>query len=344
MAALSDQRIAKQRILFGSRAEAFAKLALAGPLLVLGSKRSLAELDGIALGDGEAHRFAGVTVHNPQRVVDAARAEAARILPASIVAIGSSSAIDLGKAVAFGRTATLVSVPTALGGAEMTRGFGVLQPDGEKAGNALGAPSDVVIYDPALLASLGARELGSIGINAFAHTIEAAYARYAQPLGVAGAVRAGRMLAAALPRAALERSAENDRELFEGAYLAGFALNACGMGFHHAACHVLGGLSGVPHGIVNAVVLPHAVRANVRVAPAAVAAVADAFCIADLAAHADAIARSFGLPATLAELGVDAGIVTQAPPLIAAAHQMKNNPAPVGPDLIELVVRLAYGG
>ena len=111
----------------------------------------------------------------------------------AVVAIGSSSAIDLGKAVADGRDVTLVLVPTALGGAEMSRGYGVLDGD-RKAGARLRAPAAAVIYDPALLATLPARELGSIGINAWAHTIEAAYARTQHALGGAAALTAGRTL------------------------------------------------------------------------------------------------------------------------------------------------------
>ena len=238
------------------------------------------------------HRYAGVRPHNPRDVVRRSR-RVRRLAPLrTVVAIGSSSAIDLGKAVADGRDVVLALVPTALGGAEMSRGYGVLEGD-RKAGGRLASPAPIVIYDAALLASLPARELGSIGINAWAHAIEARYARMPHVLGGAAALEAGRRLPPLLRRAAVQRDDALHAELFEAAHLAGFALDTRSMGLHHAVCHVVGGLTRIPHGIVNAIVLPHAVRANARLAPDAVAAVAGAFGIADLAAEAEAIAAAY---------------------------------------------------
>ena len=142
------------------------------------------------------HRYAGVRPHNPRAVVDEAGAFVDAHRCVSVVAIGGSSAIDLGKAVSDGRNVVLALVPTALGGAEMSRGFGVLEGD-RKAGGRLTSPAPIVVYDAALLASLPARELGSIGINAWAHAIEARYARTPHVLGGAAALEAGRMPAAA---------------------------------------------------------------------------------------------------------------------------------------------------
>jgi alcohol dehydrogenase class IV len=146
-----------------------------------------------------------------------------------------------------------------------------------------------------------------------------------------------------LLEAAKRRDSEVHGRLFEAAYLAGFALNACGMGFHHATCHVLGGLTRVPHGIINAIVLPHAVRANAEVAPQAVAGVAQAFGIPDLALRAEAIGVACELPKTLGERGVRGDIVERAVASILASPLMNNNPAPVPAALVERVVRAAIG-
>ncbi len=122
------------------------------------------------------HRFPGVRPHNPRETVEDAGALVDREGCRTVLAIGSSAAIDLGKAVSDGRDVTLALVPTALGGAEMSRGYGVLEGD-RKGGGRLRSPAPIVVYDGALLATLAPRELGSIGINAWAHCIEAAYAR-----------------------------------------------------------------------------------------------------------------------------------------------------------------------
>jgi maleylacetate reductase len=339
---LSDQRIAERRILFGAVGEAFAALRLEGPIALLGSPRSLAAISDGAFAGEAVHRFDGVQLHNPRGVVDAAGAFVDANGCRSVVAIGSSSAIDLGKAVSNGRNVVLALAPSALGGAEMSRGYGVLEGD-RKAGGRLPSPAPIVVYDPDLLATLPPRELGSIGLNAWAHTIEAAYARMQHALGGAAAVSAGRALPPLLLQAARQRDRSLHRALFEAAHLAGFALDARSMGLHHAVCHVIGGLTRIPHGIVNAIVLPHAVRANGHLAPDAVAAVAHAFAIPDLAAEAETISAAFALPRTFAELGAPSDLAERALPRVMEQPLLKNNPAPPDEATVAALLRGAYG-
>ena len=53
--------------------------------------------------------------------------------------------------------------------------------------------------------------------------------------------------------------------MLQGAYLAGASLVNVALGLHHGVCHVLGGTANVPHGIANAIILPHAMRFNADV-------------------------------------------------------------------------------
>lgn len=343
LAQLSDQRIAERRIIFGPLADAFAALQLARPMAVLGTPRSAALLDDAALGAGPVHRFSGVRAHNPRESVDEALAFVDAHAARSVIAIGSSAAIDLGKAVAAQRKIVLALVPTALGGAEMSRGFGVLEGD-RKAGGRLGAPPPIVVYDHTLLATLPARELGSIGINAWAHCIEAAYARQQHAVGGAAAIAAGRALPGLLRRAAVARNDALHFGLFKSAHVAGFALDARSMGLHHAVCHVIGGLTRFPHGINNAIVLPHAVRANARLAPDAVETVAEVFGFPDLAAEAEAIATAYALPRTFAELGAPPDVVERALPRVMEQPLLKNNPAMPDEETVRALLRAAYAG
>jgi maleylacetate reductase len=340
--ALSDQRIAERRVVFGPVAEAFAALRLDGPVALLGTARSLGALSDDAFGGAAVHRYAGVQPHNPRAVVDEAGAFVDAHACRSVVAIGSSSAVDLGKAVTEHRDVVLALVPSALGGAEMSRGYGVLDGD-RKVSGRLRSPAPVVVYDAALLATLPARELGSIGINAWAHTIEAAYARTQHALGGAAAISAGRLLPPLLITAATQRDDAVHRALFANAHLAGFALDTRSMGLHHAVCHVIGGLTRIPHGIVNAVVLPHAIRANAKLAPDAVAAVAHGFGIADLAAQAEQIAAAYELPRTFAELGAPADLVERVLPRVMEHRLLENNPAPPDEATVRELLRATYG-
>jgi alcohol dehydrogenase class IV len=337
------QLIAQRRIIFGPLAGALAGLRLPGPVALLGSPRSLGTVADADLGGAAVFRYAGVRPHNPRAVVEEAGTLVDAHGCASVVAIGSSSAIDLGKAVSDGRAVILCLVPTALGGAEMSRGYGVLEGD-RKAGGRLAAPAPLVVYDAALLASLPPRELGSIGLNAWAHTIEARYARTPHALGGAAALEAGRRLPPLLIAAASRRDEALHAALFEAAHLAGFALDTRSMGLHHAVCHVIGGLTGIPHGINNAIVLPHAVRANARIAPDAVAAVAVAFGFADLAAETESIAAAYALPRTFAELGAPPDLVERALPRVMEQPLLRNNPAMPDEATVRELLEGAYAG
>ncbi|MDP9107015.1 MAG: iron-containing alcohol dehydrogenase, partial [Candidatus Eremiobacteraeota bacterium] len=97
------QRIAERRILFAPLADALAALKLDGPVALLGTPRSLAAVPDDAFGDAVVLRYDGVRPHNPRAVVDEAGAFVDAHRCATVVAIGSSSAIDLGKAVSDGR-------------------------------------------------------------------------------------------------------------------------------------------------------------------------------------------------------------------------------------------------
>jgi maleylacetate reductase len=336
------QWIAERRILFGPLGDALAELRLKGPVALLGTARSLDVIADDAFGGAAVHRFAGARPHNPREVVEEAGAFVDAHGSATVVAIGSSSAIDLGKAVSNGRNVVLALVPTALGGAEMSRGYGVLDGD-RKSGGRLASPAPIVVYDETLLESLFPLELGSIGINSWAHAVEARYARTPHALGAAAALEAGRRLPQLLRRAAIERSRALDRALFEAAHLAGFALDTRSMGLHHAVCHVIGGLTKLPHGIINAIVLPHAIRANARLAPNAVAAVAADFGMADLAAEAEAIAGVYALPRTFADLGASQDLVQRALPRVLEQPLLANNPAPPDEATVRELLRNAYG-
>ena len=339
-------QIAAQKILLGRLAESLAQLKLGGRILVLGSARGGAIADWpAALPDRQVTIFAGAREHNPAAVVEEAVARASDCRPDHLLAIGGGSVIDLAKAVAAQNPTPIVAVPTTLGGAEMTRVYGFRRDDGIKDGGAGAAclPASVC-YDPQLLESLPFQHLAASGMNALAHAIEARYARRRHWLAIAAADRAGAALPDLLIAARNGRDTALHSRLFEAACLAGFALNGAGMGLHHAICHVLGGLTGLSHGALNAVVLPAAVAANHRLAPDDVARVATGFGVADLPGSIASLVKALDLPPSLAALGVDESVLEAAVPLIGQSHHMTNNPAVLDGGAIRAVLDQAYRG
>jgi alcohol dehydrogenase len=67
----------------------------------------------------------------------------------------------------------------------------------------------------------------------------------------------------ALPRVAREpQSVEARAALLTAAHLSGLVLLNARTCLHHAICHALGAVTGVAHGAVNAVMLPHVAAFN----------------------------------------------------------------------------------
>ncbi|AGK48482.1 iron-containing alcohol dehydrogenase family protein [Burkholderia thailandensis MSMB121] len=100
-------------------------------------------------------------------------------------------------------------------------------------------------------------------------------------------------------------------------YLAGMAFNNASLGYVHAMAHQLGGFYNLPHGVCNAILLPHVSEFNLIAAPERFATVASLLSVntaglstVDAARAAIAAIRglsaSIGIPAGLVALGVKA--------------------------------------
>ena len=87
---------------------------------------------------------------------------------------------------------------------------------------------------------------------------------------------------------------EARRGLLEGAMHAGAALAAAGLGLGHAMAQALGGRYGLPHGAMNALALPAALRFNEPVAGAEIARFGEAMGTDDPVGRVEELARLGG--------------------------------------------------
>jgi maleylacetate reductase len=186
-----------------------------------------------------------------------------------ILAVGGGSSIDTAKAASAASSLPLVSVPTTYSGAEWTAFFGVRTPDRRQVGGGGGARLAGIVYDPELTLDLPRAESGGTAMNALAHCVEALYAG---DLEVArrGATGIDRWLSRVLEDG---RDLEARTGLLEAASDAGQALAERGLFLAHALAQAVGGAYGLPHGAMNAICLPPAMRFNASVAPDAVSVV-----------------------------------------------------------------------
>jgi maleylacetate reductase len=278
----------------------------------LGGRRVLAiagkrAIDGLLerLGPRVAASFTDVQQHVPVEAAARAVAAAAEADADCLVAMGGGSATGMAKAVALERQTPIVAVPTTYAGSEVTPIYGLTGPEGKRTGRDLRVLPKVVVYDPALTTGLPPEVTGPSGMNALAHCVEATYAPGANPVTSLLAEEGARALARGLPLAVsdpADLAARADALL--GAWLAGAAMAAAGVGIHHQLCHLLGGAYRLPHAELHAVVLPHAVA---FVAPAArpqLARLAGALGVEEVAGGIWDLGRRLGAPASLAELGL----------------------------------------
>jgi alcohol dehydrogenase class IV len=258
-----------------------------------------------------------------------------------VVALGGGSAIDLGKAITAETGVPLVSIPTTYAGAEWTTYFGIRTPDRRMKGGGAGANLGGVVYEPELTLSLPRAETIGTAMNALAHCAEALYVRGHNPEADEHALTGARLIAGHLPRvvAALGDVAER-RALLEGAMHAGMALGASMLALGHAMAQALGGRYGLPHGAMNAIVLPAALRYNGVVAPDALARFGEAIG-GDPVERVRELARLGGF-ARLRDFGVPEADLPSVAAAAAERAGAKANPRPAGAREVECLLRASW--
>jgi maleylacetate reductase len=267
--------------------------------------------------------------------VEAATAAGADVL----VPLGGGSAIDTAKAVSAETSLPVVSIPTTYSGAEWTPYFGIRDPDRRMRGGGAGARVEGVVYEPELTLGLPRAETVGTALNALAHCAEALYVRERTPASDAHALEGAALIANWLPRVVETPDELAGRtELLRGACHAGAALGGSMLALGHALAQALGGRYGLPHGAMNALSLPPALRFNAAVAPDAVARFAEALGVDDAAARVEELARLGGFE-RLRDFDVpEAGLpeVAQAAVVRAGARA---NPRPVSASEAEALLR-----
>jgi alcohol dehydrogenase len=128
--------------------------------------------------------------------------------------------------------------------------------------------ADLAILDAELTLALPAAATAATGIDAMVHAIEAyTSARLKNPLSDMLAVRALELLSRNLLRACEDGNDRSAREaMLLGAMFAGQAFSNAPVAAVHALAYPVGGIFHVPHGLSNALVLPHVLRFNAEAA------------------------------------------------------------------------------
>ena len=313
-----------------------------------------------AVGDKLVAIFDGVQPHVPDVQLDEVIALAEAAEADALIGLGGGSPIGMAKAAAYnlekrriGQPSVVPSpvaqpmipvmaIPTTYAGSEMTAVFGITHtrdavPHKVTTYDPKIAPK-MVVYDPQLTLDLPPDMTASTGINALAHCFEALYSITRHPLSTAAALAGIEHISHALYACYEDGSnLEARTEMLIGAHLAGVSLSSVAMGLHHGLCHVLGGAAGVPHGIANGIMLPHAIRFNADATANELLPAADALGVSvdgqrpaqimDMTAQrvSDLVA-GMNLPQRLREVGVKQSDLKRLAQLAFQNQTVQNNP------------------
>lgn len=174
----------------------------------------------------------------------------------------------------------------------------------------------IAVNDPELMRGMPPALTAATGMDALTHAIEAYVSTNANPLTDAAAIMAIKMISHYLPKAVANGEYMKARDKMAYAqYLAGIAFNNASLGYVHAMAHQLGGYYNLPHGVCNAVLLPHVCEFNLigntrRFRDIAEAMGSQVDNLSYTAAAEEAVrairqmSRSLGIPGSLKELGV----------------------------------------
>ncbi len=330
-----------RRVCTGSSARVIVRWGLAelpGVLGELGIKQPLLVASERMAGTNLGVRTAARWTEVPSDQVAAAAEHAGD----GVIAVGGGSAIDFGKAISAAADVPVVSVPTTYAGAEWTSFYGIRDPERRMRGGGAGAHLGGVVYEPALTLSLPRAETVGTALNALAHSAEALYVEGHNADADEHALTGARLIGEWLPRVVdSPQDLAARTKLLEGAMHSGMALGGSMLALGHAIAQALGGRYGLPHGAMNALALPAALRFNAEAAPEAVRRFGEALGTDDPAARVEELARLGGF-----ERLRDFGVLEEELAEVAAATVeragAKANPRPPTAAGVEELLRSIY--
>lgn len=293
-------------------------------------KNGMAQRVAEASGAQEIEIFDGV---KPDPTVELAAEGTAKLTafqPDLLVALGGGSAMDCAKAMAyFGKgDFPLAAIPTTSGSGSEVTDFAILTHNGIKhplVDSRL--RPDMAILDGDLLKELPKGLIADAGFDVLTHAVEAFVASGSGPFSNLYAREAFSVAYANLPASYAGRT-DVRLKVHTASTMAGLAFTQAGLGLCHAMSHALGGMFHVPHGRLNAILLPSVISSNAHVALSSYAQLARA---AGMGGSADTIAarnlknglvrlrKELNLPETLVQAGINPRAVWNGMPEIVSA-------------------------
>ena len=256
----------------------------------------------------------------------------------AIVAVGGGSPMDCAKAIGVAQAnlahvlsfegvdnvpepgPPLICLPTTAGSAAEVSQFAIITDTGRSVKIAIVSKTmipDAALIDPVLTTTMDAHLTACTGLDALTHAVEAYVSNAHFAITDQLALSAIRRIAGnLLPAIRSPDGIEARSQMLLASLEAGLAFSNAILGAVHAMAHSLGGLLDLPHGEVNALLLPHVVAYNFDACPTRYRDVAAALGL-EVAGMSDGQAQgalfdglvrlknAAGITSTLGQLGVD---------------------------------------
>ena len=255
-----------------------------------------------------------------------------------IVAIGGGSSIDTAKAIAIiftneefsdvvsldGTAATknkalpLIALPTTAGtAAEVTINY-VITDEVRTKKMVCVDPHDipiVAIIDPDLMQGMPQSLAAATGMDALTHAMEGYITKAGWLIPDMFHINAMSLIYKNLERAANDKDEKAVEKIGYAQYIAGMGFSNVGLGIVHSMAHSLGAYFDTPHGVANALLLPHVLKFNGQVCPELFRNMGNAFGV-DMANTTDEeavqkvvdavkeLSIKLHIPQTLKEIGI----------------------------------------
>ena len=295
----------------------------------------------------------------------------------AIVALGGGSVIDTAKAISIIMTnpeyedvvslegavdtknkgLPLFAIPTTAGtAAEVTINYVITDEDHCRKMVCVD-PHDIPvcsIIDPDLMQMMPQELAATTGMDALTHALEGYITRAAWLMTDMFHINAMSLIFKNLEKAANEKDEEAVDNMAYAQYIAGMGFSNVGLGIVHSMAHSLGALYDTPHGLANAILLPHVMRFNSKVcydyfrniALAFELDVTDDMSDEDVAEYVVSeiteLSKRLNIPQSLSEIGIPYEAITELAEKALSDVCTPGNPITVDLNDIKTIYQEAY--
>ena len=277
--------------------------------------------------------------------------------PDTVIALGGGSAMDCAKAMVYfsGQPIRFVAIPTTSGSGSEVTDFAILTHDGVKhplVDERL--LPDMAILDGKLLDSLPKTLIADAGFDILAHALESYVSLNAGMISRALASAAVQTVFAHLP-ASFAGNTHVRLDIHQAATMAGIAFSQSGLGLCHAMSHAMGGQFHLPHGRLNAILLPAVITHNkaahhkygALARRAGLPGVSDTVAVRNLKNALCHLRKTLNMPENLLAAGISATEIWDKREKIISATVAdpccQTNPQPVTAELARAVLEEVIG-